>query len=180
MNLKKIMVLLAATAMLAACNANANNNKPTSEDPASDNPSEASEDAFVATIDVTDSATKAYLAYLIGYGVNYGSYVTAATVEIARDATELNFNVTFGGGEELFSITEFGTAANEEIETFVENFEYVPEEPTWPAEDIATLFKGAGFTDDLGDTIYVSPDDAFAVQLYDISGATVEIDIYVV
>ena len=88
---------------------------------------EEKEDSFLLDIDATDDSTKGFLATILGYTYDSGSNVTAAQVEISKDASELTFTVTIDGTEENTFVTEFGTHINVELEEFVASVpEYVP------------------------------------------------------
>ena len=106
---------------------------------------EETEEAFVADF-VLDSDYKAYFSALIGYGASYGDYVTAAELTIAKDASRIDFAVTFDGELEEATLTEFGTYDNPEAREFIENIP--PYEPVvaWPAEEIAAAFAAKGAT----------------------------------
>ena len=109
---------------------------------------EETESAFVADLVLTDDM-KASLASLIGYGASYYSYVTATRMTISKDASTIDFDVTFNGGSELAYVTNFGTHENAEAIAFIEAIP--PYEPvvTWPADEIAAAFtaKGAALYD---------------------------------
>lgn len=109
---------------------------------------EETESAFVADLVLTDDM-KASLASLIGYGASYYSYVTATRMTISKDASTIDFDVTFNGASELAYVTNFGTHENAEAIAFIEAIP--PYEPvvTWPADEIAAAFtaKGAALYD---------------------------------
>ena len=109
---------------------------------------EETESAFVADLVLTDDM-KASLASLIGYGASYYSYVTATRMTISKDASTIDFDVTFNGDSELAYVTNFGTHENAEAIAFIEAIP--PYEPvvTWPADEIAAAFtaKGAALYD---------------------------------
>ena len=104
---------------------------------------EETESAFVADLVLTDDM-KAALASLIGYGASYYSYVTATRMTISKDASTIDFDVTFNGGSELAYVTNFGTHENAEAIAFIEAIP--PYEPvvSWPAADIAAAFEAKG------------------------------------
>ena len=104
---------------------------------------EETESAFVADLVLTDDM-KAALASLIGYGANYYSYVTATRMTISKDASTIDFDVTFNGASELAYVTNFGTHENAEAIAFIEAIP--PYEPVvaWPAADIAAAFEAKG------------------------------------
>ena len=109
---------------------------------------EETESAFVADLVLTDDM-KAALASLIGYGASYYSYVTATRMTISKDASTIDFDVTFNGASELAYVTNFGTHENAEAIAFIEAIP--PYEPVvaWPADEIAAAFtaKGASLYD---------------------------------
>ena len=107
--------------------------------------SSETEDAFVTTFNLSEgSAYKGAFAELVGYDYDQGSKVTAVEMTIAKDASSIDFDLTYNGHSEPATLSYFGTFEDAEAVAFVEAIP--PYEPVvaWPAEQISAYFESKG------------------------------------